>query len=77
MANQIEKYTDDEFEDYLNEIYGEVTIAGIKIDAGRILREMDPIAFDCAKNERDEFVWECEDCGEVYDTEEEAEECCS
>ena len=47
--NIYEKEKDEkEFEDQLNEIYGEVEICGMKFDSGYVLKELDPTAFRCA-----------------------------
>ena len=35
----------DEFEELLDELYGEVQIGDLTFSPGRIVREMDPIAF--------------------------------
>ncbi len=35
-----------DFEQYLNELYGSVTICGMQFDSGTILKEVDPIAFE-------------------------------
>jgi hypothetical protein len=39
------------FVDMLNDVYGEVTICGMKYGAGYALREVDPIAFRCMKSD--------------------------
>lgn len=70
---------EDEVEEQLTEIYGTFKIGYIEFDAGRILKELDPIAFHEAKLDLEnnmELKWECGECGEQYDTEEEAAECC-
>lgn len=40
----------DEFEEYLNDSYGDVDVCGYKMASGTVLREMDTIAFDEALN---------------------------
>jgi len=40
--------TEDQFEDYLTELYGKVDICGVEYNSGYALRELDPIAFDVA-----------------------------
>jgi len=70
---------EDEVIEQLNEIYGEVDVCEIKFDAGYLLKEVDPIAFHQAQLDIEdgmEHKWECGNCGEQYDTESEAEECC-
>jgi hypothetical protein len=70
---------EDEAIDQLNEIYGEVDVCGIKYDAGYLLKEVDPIAFEQARGDLEdsmEHKWECGNCGEQYDSEDEAGDCC-
>jgi hypothetical protein len=66
--------TDQEYEDELNNVYGEVEICGMTFDSGRALHELDPIAFRCGQS--DEMKWECSECGKVYDEEQDAADCC-
>lgn len=79
-AIEIEPELDeDEVIAQLDEIYGEVDICGMKYSSGEALKELDPIAFREAKHDLEnnmESKWECGECGEQFDTEEEAEECC-
>ena len=71
-----------EFENYLDDIYGDVDICGMKYSAGRALKELDPIAFNCAKSDyeseltSDKDEWVCGKCDEVFDNEEDADVCC-
>jgi len=79
--NAIKKELDEqEFLDVLNDTYEDVTICGLEMSQGDILKECDPIAFQCAKNdyesESDSVPWECGVCGTEHDTEEGAENCC-
>lgn len=43
--------TDNDFEDFVTETYGSITIGGITFDAGAILKRMDPIAFGVFKSD--------------------------
>jgi len=75
MVNPIEWYPDDsEFEDELNEIFGEVTICGYKYGQGTVLRELDPIAFNCMVI--DSKRYQCDDCGCLFEDFDECNECC-
>ena len=69
---------DQEVEDSLNDIYGEVEVCGMVFDSGRILKELDRIAFD--QYISDSMQWyQCGVCDKIYrddDAEEEAKECC-
>ena len=61
------EWTDDEFEEYLTDLYGTVKIGNLEFDAGRILRELDPIAFNCSMSdmEQEEDCPVCDGTGEV------------
>ena len=67
--------TDDEYEQQLNDAYGPVDICGMTFDAGRALRELDPIAFRCGLADEPQR-WRCLGCGKIYEEEDEAAECC-
>lgn len=73
-AELIEK-TEDEYEEYLTEIFGSITIGYLIFDAGKIVRELDPIVFRCGMSDLDE-EWRCNECNRIYDNKEEAEDCC-
>jgi hypothetical protein len=75
-AEKIE-LTEEEFEDYLNEVYGDVDICGISYPAGNVLKQVDETAFDVAYADHDTERWKCGECGAEYDNEEGAEDCCS
>jgi len=74
--------SDSEYEDYLDAIYGDVTICGMSYGSGRALQELDPTAFNCGKADHESSVdednptWICGDCGEEFADEDEANECC-
>lgn len=76
-------YSEDLFDDMLDEIYGEVNV-GVTFAASRVLSELDPIAYACGFNDwvgglDDEFDggrYECGQCGERYSREDAADECC-
>lgn len=73
---------DREFVKILDDIYGDVTICGMKYSSGRALLELDETAFTCARNDytdgldKDTPVWICDKCDEKFDNEEDAEACC-
>lgn len=67
------------FEEMLNETYGDVCICGLHYASGTVLRDIDYVAFRCAKNDYEDglgSVWACEECGTQYCNEDEAEDCC-
>ena len=70
---------EDEVIEQLDEIYGEVDICGMKYSSGRALKELDPIAFREAQLDLEDNLptkYECGVCGEQYDEEDDANECC-
>lgn len=72
--------SDEEFIDILDDIYGDVKICGMSYSSGRALLKLDQIAFNCARADYETTLddqWECSECGEVYDNEDDAEECCT
>jgi hypothetical protein len=69
------EFTDREFENLLNEREGDVDICGMKYPAGTALREIDPTAFDVMQAD-EPTRWKCGECGEEFDEEADAEECC-
>jgi len=78
--NAIDKseITDDQWEEVLDELYGTVEICGMTFNSGRALKELDRVAFDCGKNDYEDGnrKWECGECGDEYENEDDAEECC-
>ena len=55
--------------------HGEVEIAGLTFMPSDIVKELDPTAFRCMLADLPE-EWECGECGNQYDDQEEADECC-
>ena len=45
------EYTADDYEELLDELYGTITIGTSEYNAGYILRKVDPIAFDCGRDD--------------------------
>ena len=76
MDAKRKEYTEDEYREHLNDVYGDVCVCGINIQAGDVLAEVDPIAFRVGMAEQETDLWECGECGDEYDTEDEAEDCC-
>lgn len=56
-----------EFEEYLNDCFGDVNICGLNYGAGYALKEIDPIAFRCAMVDHEEECQECEGSGKVIE----------
>jgi hypothetical protein len=69
----------DAFEDMMNEIHGDVNIAGLDYATAYALKMVDEIAYRTYFNDWSDSIedeWECGKCGQQYGDEEEAEECC-
>ena len=75
MRAYLKEVNEEEFEQKLNDIYGTVEICGLTFDSGRVLKELDPIAFNCAMADEPE-IWVCDECLGEFETEEEANKCC-
>lgn len=43
--------TNDEYSEHLTECYGDVEVCGYSYGAGRLLKEVDPVAFRCGKSD--------------------------
>ena len=81
----IEKYkeiypelTDEQYDESLDDAFGEVTIAGMKYSTSYALKNLDPTAYQCGKADYEDTLdhkFECAICGDVFDHEEDTEEC--
>ena len=78
IEEEVEKYTEDDYCDMLNECYGEVKLGSFAWDADYVLRELDPIAYRCGFNDYQEYetVWICPICNEQHHDEWNAKWCC-
>ena len=45
--------SDSEYQEILNEIYGDVTVCGMSYGAGDALEALDPVAFRCSKGDHE------------------------
>ena len=76
--------TEEMFDEYLNETYPEIEVAGIFFLPSDILKSCDPIAYNCGFIDWESEVykngsyacWECLYCNSVHDSENDALECC-
>lgn len=75
MKVRIIEKTEEEYEQMLDDIYGEVEICGMTFSSGRALRELDPTAFRCGLCD-EPTMYECGECGAQFEDEDEAEKCC-
>lgn len=75
---EVEKYSEDDYEDMLRETYGDVNVCGMSMDAAWVLKECDPIAFRCGFVNYQEYEtkYECPVCKELFDDEILAKYCC-
>jgi len=73
-----ERYTEDDYDDMLNDCYPLIEIGCIKLDPSRVLQECDPIAYNCGFSDyqESETVYKCPICEEGHEEEEEALYCC-
>ena len=76
MNAEQKEITEDEYEDLLNE--ESVNILGCEYSVGTVLKEVDPVRFGCnyCDYSSENMPWICGECGEEYETEDEANECC-
>jgi hypothetical protein len=75
MNARLVELDEEEYEDVINDCYGDIDVCGIFYPAGQVLKELDPIRFRVGMSEEPE-KWQCAECGETYDSEEEGEDCC-
>jgi hypothetical protein len=85
MANVITEYrekiiSEEEFDEFLDDLYGDVSVAGILYPTSQVLKEVDPTAYRCEKADYEDSlggeIYICENCGTEYDNFEDAENCC-
>lgn len=76
-AQQIDR-EEEEYEEYLRDMYGDVSICGISCDAVDALKVVDETSFNVgyADWSSENRAWECAKCDETYNDEEEAQVCC-
>lgn len=79
VEEEREKYTEEDYDDMLDECYDEISIGGITFNPSQVLKECDPTAYRCGFNDYQEYesVYKCPICGEEYNyDEDEAKFCC-
>ena len=64
--------TDDEYDEFLDEIEGSITVTGTEFFPSDILKSCDPIAYRCAKNDF-ESNYDLDNCEEYSDLKDELE----
>lgn len=73
-AKEIEM-SEEEYDELLDDIYSPIEIGNLVFNPSRVLKELDPIAYRCGMADI-ETQWQCGECGNLYVSEYEAEECC-
>lgn len=69
----------EKYNEMLDEVFGEVEIAGLKYQTSRILNLVDETAYRCGFSDWLDGIpepYKCGECGELFEDESEAEECC-
>ena len=64
--------SDDEYDEMLDEIYGDVEICGMIYSSSRALKLLDPVAYRCAKNDFESY-YDLDNCEEYSDLKDELE----
>ena len=55
--NELEiEISENDYEEFLNEIYPEVTIGELIFYPGQIIRKLDPVVFRCGKNDYEDSL---------------------
>ena len=74
---QKEKYLKSDYDEFLDEIFPEYKMGNLTFYPSRILKELDPTAYDCGFDDFQEYedVYECPICEEQYESEDAAYNC--
>lgn len=65
--------TEQEYDDYLNDLYGSVECAGVITDASTFIADYDPTAYRCGKSDY-EANYNLDNCDEYNELKEEVED---
>ena len=76
MNAQPEEMSEDAYEDLLTELCGTLKVGSLEFDAGRVVRELDPTAFQCGMADAEPEGWRCGECYQWHQEEDDAEACC-
>jgi len=76
---EVEVYSEEDFEDMLDDSQESISIAGILFLPSQVLKECDPIAWQVFCSDMQEYkdVYECLECGVQHEYEDDAEWCCA
>ena len=76
LQNEIDNFeyeiSESEFNDFLDDCYPEIELMGMTYNPSYALKELDPIAYNCAKSDY-ESNYDLDDCQEYTDLKEELE----
>ena len=76
LQNEINNFeieiSEDQFNDFLDDCYPEIEVLGMTYAVSHALKEIDPVAYNCAKSEY-ESNYDLGDCQEYTDLKEELE----
>jgi hypothetical protein len=77
---EMEEYElEKQYIEMLDDCYGDIDICGIPYQASMALKEVDPTAFRCGMIDYEDSLdhqYKCSKCDKIFNTEDEAEECC-
>lgn len=75
---EVEKYTEEDYDEMLNELYGPINIGCLTFDPSEILSNLDPIAYNCGFSDYQEYEtkYKCPICDLTYEEYELAKFCC-
>lgn len=71
INDAISKYADETYDEWLDEINGDVDICGIKYSASYAFQKVDPIAYNVGAFDYESFLWD--EVEEMYDDDEDDE----
>ena len=78
IESEKELYSEEDYDNMLDECYPDIKIGYISFSASRILSELDPIAYNCGFSDYQKYetIYTCPICGKDHEDEDEAFECC-
>ena len=79
MKATLKEYSEEEYDEMLDDVYGKVSIAWYDWFTSVALYKLDPIAYNCWYSDWEscqEEIRICGECDSEHETEAEANECC-
>ena len=71
MKRLTDRELTEKYDDFLEEVFGDISVCGYKYSASRVLKAIDPIAYRCGENDWLDGEISCESIieknGEYYD----------